>query len=74
MEGNEDGEREGCVWLGYYTAQCRRQYTAFGHVAINGRHGGAGELLCDEVLCDVLCEMWRDEMCETVTDERRWSQ
>jgi hypothetical protein len=46
------------VWLGYYTAQCPRQYTAFGRFAKNDHQGGAVEVLCDEVLCDaVLSEM-----------------
>lgn len=60
MEGSRV-RREGCFWLGYYTAQCRRQYTAFGHVDMNDRQGWAVELL-------------GEVMCEIGTDERRWSQ
>ena len=53
MEGSEV-KREGCVLLGYYTTQCARQYTAFDYVEMNDRQGGAGEVLCDEVLCEML--------------------
>jgi hypothetical protein len=53
MEGSRV-RKEVCVWLGYYTAQSPRQYTAFGHVYMNDHQGGAGEVLCDKVQCEAL--------------------